>query len=239
MAEELSRRYHRFIRFLQNRLSPQGYMGLHLTVGLIVIVLASWWFSEIAEDLGPNEWMVAFDQRVTHWFALHAAPQLTTLARIITFFGSVGFLATASILAVLIFIRQRAWDRLWALALAMIGGSLLNILLKHLFHRQRPLLENPLVTLKSFGFPSGHTMGATLFYELLALFLAQSIRGWSRHVLVFIIAFLIVSLIGVSRIYLGAHYLSDVLAAIAAGIVWLAISWTAVETWRKRRAANR
>jgi membrane-associated phospholipid phosphatase len=239
MANELSRRSHRFIRFLQNRLSPKGHMGLHLTVGLIVFVLACWWFSEIAEDLGPKEWMVAFDQRVTHWFARHAAPHLTTLARVITFFGSVGFLATASVVAALILIRQRAWDRVWALALTMIGGSLLNILIKHLFHRQRPLLENPLVTLKSFGFPSGHTMGATLFYGLLALFLAHSIKGWRRRALAFIVAFLIVSLIGVTRIYLGAHYLSDVLGAIAAGIAWLAISWTAVETWRKGRAANR
>ena len=116
----------------------------------------------------------------------------------------------------------------------MLGGSLLNIVLKHFFHRQRPILENPLVTLTSFGFPSGHTMGATLFYGLLALIAARAIP-WRWRAVPFVVAAVIVMLIGVTRIYLGAHYLTDVLAAVAAGVVWLAFSWTAIETFRRRQ----
>jgi undecaprenyl-diphosphatase len=119
------------------------------------------------------------------------------------------------------------------------GGSLLNVLLKHFFHRQRPVLENPLVTLTSFGFPSGHTMGATLFYGVLALFVAQSVRAWWLRVLAWSLASVAVLLIGLSRIYLGAHYLTDVLGAFAVGLAWLAFSWTGVETLRKWRAGRR
>jgi undecaprenyl-diphosphatase len=128
---------------------------------------------------------------------------------------------------------------LFAIVLAVGGGSLLNILLKHFFHRQRPVLENPLVTLSSFGFPSGHTMGATLFYGVLALFVAQSVRAWQLRVVAWSLAALAILLIGLSRIYLGAHYLTDVLGAFAVGLAWLAFSWTGVETLRKWRAGRR
>jgi undecaprenyl-diphosphatase len=121
----------------------------------------------------------------------------------------------------------------------MGGGSVLNILLKHYFQRQRPVLENPLVTLSSFGFPSGHTMGATLFYGLLALLIAHSSRwAWSHRIFAFCGAALLIALVGASRIYLGAHYLTDVLGAIALGLAWLAFCWTGIETvrrWRGRK----
>jgi membrane-associated phospholipid phosphatase len=130
---------------------------------------------------------------------------------------------------------RKSWYQLLTLALTVGGGSVLNILLKHFFHRQRPVLENPLVTLSSFGFPSGHTMGSTLLYGLLAVFVAQSVRTWRLRALVSCLAAFWVALIGLSRIYLGAHYLTDVLGAIAVGLAWLAFCWTGVETLRKWR----
>jgi undecaprenyl-diphosphatase len=153
----------------------------------------------------------------------------------VTFFGSVIFLTSASVVVALLFALRKWSYRLLALALVMSGGSVLNLLLKHLFHRQRPVLENPLVTLSSFGFPSGHTMGATLFYGLIALFLAYSIRNGPRRVLVCLAAAMIIALIGASRIYLGAHYFTDVIGAVAVGLAWLAFGWTGVETLRKWR----
>jgi undecaprenyl-diphosphatase len=121
----------------------------------------------------------------------------------------------------------------------MGGGSVLNLLLKHFFHRQRPVLENPLVTLSSFGFPSGHTMGATLFYGLVGLFLVYSLGTWLGRVFVCFAAALVIAFIGASRIYLGAHYFTDVIGAIAVGLVWLAFVWTGVETLRKWRGRPR
>ncbi len=221
--------------FLRRRLSPEGAFGLHLTIGLLVMVLGYWMFAEIAESVRPGGTLVARDEAVAHWFHTHASPGLTSAARFVTTLGSVGFLSAGS-LAVAAFLWQRkAWNRLLALVATVLGGSLLNILLKHFFHRQRPVLENPLVTLSSYGFPSGHTMGATIFYGLLALFAIYAHRTWSRGLLAAMVAGVIVLAIGLTRIYLGAHYLTDVLAAFAAGAVWLAFCWTGLESLRKRR----
>jgi len=239
MSEPTPRRFARWKRFLQARLSPEGYLGLHLTVGLLVILAAGWWFADIAEDMSRNAATRLFDERVASWFHQHATPALTQVMRVVTFFGSVGFVAAASSGVAIFLIVRKRWFQAVMLTLAVGGGSLLNILLKHFFHRQRPVLENPLLTLTSFGFPSGHTMGATLFYGALAVFLAQSVRGWRGRVLAFWIAALAVALIGLSRIYLGAHYLTDVVGAIAVGLAWLAFCWTGVETLRKWRGRPR
>jgi membrane-associated phospholipid phosphatase len=238
MAEP-THRFARQIRFLQARLSPEGYLGLHLTVGLLVILAAGWWFADIAEDMARNAGTRLLDERVTAWFHQQATPALTQIGRVVTFFGSVGFVAVASSGVAIVLGIRKAWYQLLALILAVGGGSLLNILLKHFFHRQRPMLENPLLTLTSFGFPSGHTMGSTLFYGMLAIFVAQSVRTWRWRVLAFWIAAIAVALIGLSRIYLGAHYLTDVVGAIAVGLAWLAFCWTGVETLRKWRGRPR
>jgi undecaprenyl-diphosphatase len=239
MSKATPRRFAHWKRFLQARLSPEGYLGLHLTVGLLVILAAGWWFADIAEDMSRNAATRLLDERVASWFHEHATPALTQVMRVLTFFGSVGFVAAASSGVAIFLIVRKRWYQVLMLALAVGGGSLLNILLKHFFHRQRPVLENPLLTLASYGFPSGHTMGSTLFYGTLALFVAQAVRTWRWRVVAFWIAALAVALIGLSRIYLGAHYLTDVVGAIAVGLAWLAFCWTGVETWRKWRGRPR
>jgi undecaprenyl-diphosphatase len=239
MSDPTPRRFAHWKRFLQARLSPESYLGLHLTVGLLVILAAGWWFGDIAEDMSRNAATRLFDERVAFWFHEHATPFLTQIMRVATFFGSVGFVAVVSSCVAIFLIVRKRWYQVLMLTLAVGGGSLLNILLKHFFHRQRPVLENPLLTLTSYGFPSGHTMGSTLFYGALAVFAAHSVRTWRWRVLVFWIAALAVALIGLSRIYLGAHYLTDVVGAIAVGLAWQAFCWTGVETLRKWRGRPR
>lgn len=225
-------------RFLQARLSPEGYLGLHLTIGLIVILAAGWWFGDIAEDVSRNLATRVLDEDVAMNFHRHATPATTEAARVGSFFGSVGFVGAASVCAAIVLLWRKAFYRLLAFGLAMGGGSLLNIFLKHLFHRHRPVLENPFVTLSSYGFPSGHTMGATLFYGTIALIGAQSMRRWPTRAVPFGGAALVVGTIGFTRIYLGAHYLTDVLGAIAAGLAWLTFCWTGVETFRRWRQSR-
>src|SRR5438874_4840270 len=98
-----------------------------------------------------------------------------------------------------------------------------------------PVLENPLVTLTSYGFPSGHTMGVTVLFGLLALFLAKTVSTAGAAFAYFIAAGLVILLIGLTRVYLGAHFLSDVLGAFAASVVWITFCWTAFETLRRRQ----
>jgi membrane-associated phospholipid phosphatase len=226
--------FERLIQFLQQRLSPESYAGLHLTIAVLIILVAGWWFGAIAEDLLSNGPLALTDQRVALWFRQQATPAITHAARAVTFFGSVAWLTVVSAGFAVVFVRRLAWLNLFVLASTMIGGSTLNVLLKHLFHRHRPVLENPLLTLSSYSFPSGHTMGATILYGLLALFATKTLRtGWARAAC-FIAACLSILLIGLSRIYLGAHFLSDVLGAFAASVIWLTICWTGGEVLHHR-----
>ncbi|MEP6810390.1 MAG: phosphatase PAP2 family protein, partial [Chthoniobacterales bacterium] len=127
------------------------------------------------------------------------------------------------------------WYRLLILLLVVPGGAVLDVLLKSAFHRTRPILEHPLVVLKSYSFPSGHTMGATLLYGLAAVFVYHRLTAWRGKVWLVATASSIVFLVGLSRVALGAHFLSDVLGGAAAGLAWLALCVTAVETLRRRR----
>jgi membrane-associated phospholipid phosphatase len=232
-------RFHKQIRFLQNRLSPQGYAGLHLTVGVLVVLICGWCFGEIAEDVSHGDPIVQVDRQVAVWFHQHASPTVTQVARTISFFGSVGWLTAVSIGLALFLVSRRDWLNASLVALVMLGGSTLNLVLKHFFHRERPVLENPLVTLSSYGFPSGHTMGATLLYGLLALLAWKNVRSRAARFACVSGACLWLLLIGLTRIYLGAHYLTDVLGALAAGLLWLVVCWTAFETLRWRRDPSR
>ena len=232
---ERGARFERPRQFVRNRLSPQKTLGLHVTIGVLVMVLGAWSFSEIAEEIGPATPQVAFDQQLAGWFNRQAHPTLTTAAQAISLLGSVAFLSAISVCLGIYFAVRSRWNRFVALALTMLGGSLLNIVLKHFFQRQRPVLENPLVTLTSFAFPSGHTMGATLLYGILTLIALRFVKTPWQRVALIVTAISLIALIGLTRIYLGAHFLTDVLAAFAIGSAWLAFAWTTAETFRMRR----
>ena len=111
---------------------------------------------------------------------------------------------------------------------------LLNVLIKHVFGRARPSFSEPFLVLTSYSFPSGHVVGTTLFYGVLAAFLVSKINAWTWRALVVLLAFVMVALVALSRVYLGVHYLSDVLAAFAEGVAWLAIFFTALHSLRRR-----
>lgn len=134
---------------------------------------------------------------------------------------------------------RRRWHSLLALVLIVPGGAVLNELLKITFQRTRPKFDNPVLALAGYSFPSGHTMIATLLYGFLAVLIFQVVQHWRWRVFAALLAALVIPLVALSRMYLGAHYLSDTLAAIAAGVVWLVLCLTAVATLRRRRARRR
>lgn len=232
------KRFARQLVFLKNRLTPGGYLGLHLTIGSLAVILTTWWFGGIAEDLIEQDTLIQVDQELSQWLHKSATPGLTSAARWVTGFGSSKFLTPATLLVAGWFGWKKSWHRLLTWAFAMGGGILLNLALKALFRRPRPVFENPFVTLDDYSFPSGHTMGATLFYGTLALFVIIHARRWRWRVLAPLVAFLIILLVALTRMYLGAHFLSDVLAAMAAGAAWVAVCATAVETIRVARGRN-
>ena len=134
--------------------------------------------------------------------------------------------------------KRRKWYWVLALGLTVGGGMLLNVVLKLIFHRQRPVWEDPLVTITSNSFPSGHAAAATLFYGFLTIYVVSHVTELWLRVTCVIASVLMVALVAFSRMYLGVHYLSDVLAAISISTAWLVLCLWGVRTYsNKRRAA--
>jgi undecaprenyl-diphosphatase len=225
----------RLHRFLAARLSPEGETGLHLTVGVVLMLVAAWVFGGIAEDVATGDPITLLDVQLAQWLHDHARPSVTRGMLFITHWhGFIGSSVMALMLAAYFHMRRQHY---WLLAVVAVvpGGMSLNVLLKYVFQRARPSFDDPLLTLDTFSFPSGHTVSATLLYGLLACWLVMHQRGAGRHAAIIAGAAFMVALVGVSRMYLGVHYLSDVLAGVAEGCTWLAICITAISTLRRRR----
>jgi undecaprenyl-diphosphatase len=228
----------RLRRFLAARLSPEGEMGLHVTIGFALLLCAAWAFGAIAEDVVEGDTITVIDVQLAHWFHARATPGFTRIMLFVTHCnGIVGSSIMAALLA-LWFWRRRAHYWLIVCLVAVPGGMLLNVALKHVFRRVRPSFDDPLLSLVTYSFPSGHTAAATVFYGLLACYLVRRTRAWRARVLTVAGAVAMVMLVALSRMYLGVHYLSDVLAAAAEGAAWLAICVTAVSTLHRRRLAR-
>lgn len=233
------RRFARQIEFVEDRLTPGGYLGLHLTIGAVIVLLAGGWFGGIVEDLLAQDPIVALDQQIALWFEHHATPTLTHLARVVTFTASPQFLVPLSVIVAVVLLWRKSWHRVVTLLLAVGGGNLLNLGIKQLFHRTRPVFEHPFIVAHTYSFPSGHTVGATLFYGLMAVFFMAIASRWRWRVLAPLAAIFLIFLVALSRLYLGAHYLSDVLGAMGLGVMWLTICVTAVEINRRYRLHHR
>jgi len=225
-------------RFLAARLSPEGQFGLHMTVGLVLILLAATAFGEIAEDVVEGDTITVVDVQLAHWFRARATEGFTRAMLFLTHWNGITGTSVMAALLALWFAYRKAHYWLIVLLAAVPGGMLLNVVLKHIFRRQRPSLEDPLLTLTTYSFPSGHTVAATLFYGVLACYLVRRTGAWPRRALVVGAACLMVMLVALSRMYLGVHYLSDVMAASMEGAAWLAVCVTAVSTLHRRRLAR-
>lgn len=154
----------------------------------------------------------------------------------LTYLGSVAVVSVLTALAGLFLAARREWYWMLKLFLSVFGGMLLNVLLKVAFHRHRPTFDDPIQILTTYSFPSGHALAATLFYGTIAAFLSARFPQWPRRLSIFFAAAFLISLVAFSRIYLGVHYLSDVLGGITAGLAWLAFCLTGIETLRRIRA---
>jgi membrane-associated phospholipid phosphatase len=174
------------------------------------------------------------DHEVAGWFHAHLTRTFVTVLRCFTEFGSSEWIGVTLFLVVMFFVWKRWWPSLVTLIVAVPGGMLLNEWVKVLVHRQRPFVTGPFVDWSGYSFASGHTIGATLLYGQLLLFVLPAIkaRHWRR--LTVLSAVLLVVLVGFSRIALGAHFLTDVIAAIVFGIIWLILCLVAGRPLRRR-----
>jgi membrane-associated phospholipid phosphatase len=200
--------------------------GLYLIAGMIVFATMTLMLWQISESIRDREPLTVTDARFSSWLHTHHTPPVTTAMFAITALGSTLVVSSIAVAFGIYFISRRRFYWLTAFMSSVFGGMLLNRLLKYAFHRPRPFFDNPLLTLTGYSFPSGHTMMATVLYGVVAAYLISKTRAWRLRILIVLVAASLILLVGFSRIYLGAHYLSDVIAAMAEGLAWLSLCLT-------------
>ena len=195
-------------------------LSLSLLLGLIAaiatLVFFGWLTSEVLEGQTRH-----FDE--TTRAAVHklASPLLTTIMRGISFAGSTLVLAIGTTIAVICF-ATRKWGREAKLfAVTMIGAGLLNVTLKLAFKRPRPVPFFNLSAPETYSFPSGHALTGACFFGALAAILTARVKSRRVRVVVSIVTTVMFLAIGFSRIYLGVHHTTDVIAGFAAAFIWI------------------
>lgn len=205
--------------------------GLLFVVGLNAFV-------ELTDELAENE-LGAFDSWLTTIILSYRGDWLTGYFTFITRFGDRNAYIVFTLLLALFFlvIRKHNWKFIVQTILVLVLASLSNITLKRIIDRERPSLEQ-LVDVNSLSYPSGHSMSAMAFYGFLVfLCLRYKMRHWTRRVIVSLLVLVILS-IGISRVYLGVHYPSDVAAGFIGGLIWVAfcaVIFSLIDLLRKRR----
>ena len=178
------------------------------------------------------------DQGIATWFHERLTPAFASVLRALTEFGSSESIGMVLLALVLFFVWKRWWPSLVMLLVAVPCGMLLNEWLKLAVHRDRPFVEGAFVDWSGYSFASGHTIGATLLYGQLLLFVLPSLKARHLRLLCIFSAASLVLLVGFTRIALGAHFLTDVLAAMFFGIIWLMLCTVLGKSVRRRTVAS-
>ncbi|WP_210366625.1 phosphatase PAP2 family protein [Bacillus sp. REN3] len=209
---------------------------LLLLTGIGTALVFIYLFAELAEEVIESE-VQAFDTAIINLLQSGNSQLQYQIMFFITELGSVWFLSLLSLLTVLyLWIKPKdKWGILFFI-LNIAGGGLLTKVLKHYFGRERPSINEEIDAI-GYSFPSGHSMGSLLFYGFIAYIIIRSAAKKPIKWTAVILAFLLVFLIGTSRIYLGAHFPSDVIAGHLAGGIWLILCILALE-WVKWQSAN-
>ena len=236
--QRLKARYPRVWGFVAARFASEEYLGLHLTIGLGISLIGLWVFAAVTEDVIHHDPLTQFDVTLLHWLQAHSSPTGYAVARAVSELGSpLVMIPLALGVAVLLTIRrQRLVLEGWIIA--FVGGSVLNGTLKRLIHRPRPA-GAAVLGYHSWSFPSGHAMGSLIGYGMLAYVLITVVPELrSRRVAIVVSTAALVLAIGLSRLYLGVHYFSDVIGGFGAGVLWLAACVSGIEVARRWQAAH-
>lgn len=217
------------------KLTAYHKIGGTLLAGFALAVAALLFISWLAEEVLEGDTQ-KFDERVRAAINEHASPVLTSAMRFITIFGSTIFLIILCLCVVLIFVRIKWRHAARLFGLTMAGALVLNTVLKLSFHRARPTPYFGIVTPSSYSFPSGHALYALCCYGTLAVIITSRLQSRAARLIAWTAAGALILLVGFSRIYLGVHYPSDVLAGYTAAVIWVLAIAFADRLLQRRKA---
>lgn len=208
-------------------------------IGVCIGIVALCTLGAITEDVVNHDPLTQFDATLLESLHRHATPVGVAVCDAISRMGSPAAMTVLALGGILLLAARRQWIVLGGWVVAFSGAGLIDHWLKVAIHRPRPSYATAFLQHSSWSFPSGHAMGSLVGYGMLAYVLLLMGPRMSRVRLLIVtgLALLIVA-IGVSRLYLGDHYFSDVVGGYAAGLLWLSACVSAVELarrWQRHR----
>ena len=208
-----------FRRFVRHRLQRGGPYGLGFTLAFLATGLALWAFLGVIDSVTEQDDLFRFDAGAHQAVYAFVGPGRQGLMRGVTFLGNNATLIVLVVLVTAALLAVRRWTLALRVAFASGVGGLVVLGLKAFFHRARPL--DKIIPANGYSLPSGHAFGSTVFYGMLVYLVWRlTERAWARA-LATVAGVLLIGAIGLSRVYLNVHYLTDVVAGWASGAAWL------------------
>jgi undecaprenyl-diphosphatase len=225
-----------------------GWIGRHeVTVLLAVlsVVLASWVFIELADEVIEGSTQ-ALDERVLRAMrrpddpAVPIGPRwMHEVGRDLTAVGGIAVLTILTGAVAGFLLLRRMYGAMLLVLVATVGGVLVASLFKMTFARERPSVVEHLSIVTSSSFPSGHSLISAVVYLTLGTLLGRFVKEWTLKAYFFCVALLLTCLVGISRVYMGVHYPTDVLAGWAAGLAWALLCWLGAKYLQNRGAVEK
>ena len=240
MRNDIKEMVRKLIDYLRRHISGDNpFLPFYILIffAFIVFVLGVNLFVELTDEL-PGTGLKEDDDRITEYIISFRTPALNNFFQFVTDLGDVyAYLVVTTLAVLFFFFKLRNKKFIFQLVGVLLLSALSNIALKQAINRARPAIEH-MVVVKTLSYPSGHAMSAMAFYGFLVYLLFRiKMSRWLRALLAFIFIFLILS-IGLSRIYLGVHFPSDVAGGFIAGLIWVAfciVLFNIIDLLRQRK----
>jgi len=210
--------------------TPAWIFSTSVVLGLIVIASAAAGAGILVEDVTADDGIAVLDHPVASFVAAHRSGTLTAVMRAASSAGGpVVLVAVALAAGVLLGIIWRGWGPVLVAGVTVAGSVGLTIVLKEVLGRPRPPLTQALAATDGYAFPSAHAATAAAALGVLAYLGAARLRSWAAQVAAWAGAATLTALVGISRVYLGVHWTTDVIGGWTIGVLWLAVvvtGWT-------------
>ena len=214
----------RWLPVLMTRLRPTWLFSVSTGLGLVIVTMAAVGAGKVMQDVTEGDGLAVLDRPVASFVAAHRTVTLTRVMEAASSAGGPVVLGAVTVAAgVVLGIIWRSLGPVLAAGVTVAGNGVLTVALKDAVGRSRPPLGGALAAADGYAFPSGHAAAAAAAFGVLALLCSGPVRSQAARVAVWASAAMLTTLVGISRIYLGVHWTTDVIGGWAFGALWLAV----------------
>jgi undecaprenyl-diphosphatase len=222
-----------------SRVAPGWLFSFSVAVGMSVIALGAMVTGTVVEGVTEGDGVAVLDRPVAAFVAAHRSGALTMVMRAASAAGGPVVLAVVTVAAgMLASVLRRSWGSAVVAGVTTAGGAVLTVVFKEALGRPRPPLAGAVAAADGYAFPSAHAAAAAAALGALAYVGSARLRSWAGRVVAWAAAAALAALVGISRVYLGVHWTTDVIGGWAFGACWLAVVITGWITLTRRTAAG-